>query len=742
VQIKLQGHFRPGFETDAAALVIILSFVVLLTGLVVAFLSRTTVERQMSNGSANEAKADILGRSSLNVIIGELKQEIESSSAKSTANGITLYTPNSANNVLPIRSGVPFGTSFANIVRRSVYQADATAAPGDTSLASNINSETQASLNGRSVSKSRWNAHYLIAKANTGNDAADPDVGFLPPDWVIATRAGVSVKTDADVATMRDSTNANFALGRFAYVIYDEGGLLDVNVAGYPTDASGGLGTTAPVATKGCLALADFTLVIPGSATLAEKQAAANKFIGWRNYATGNPGGSFPAFTFTATGGSTWYSNFVNANTSGFLKVSSTNSTGATDQAFLSRQQLIKLRRSANINVNALQYLGTFSRALNIPTWSSAATRRASSSFTRRDGSTAKIGEPLIRRFPISEVGWIGPTGVLAPGTAATVKRDFGLVWNTDHWDYVGASGAGLAVSIPPITNNQEPEFFQLLALAKPTATIQQILTTGACLIDQYDGPATDPANLTTRIDYAGPPTPPSSANSVAWGMESVTPPQPTGAPTPRSPVILNRPFKNVGELGYACRDVTLAAPAPTPRTLDFAATSSTDAAILDLFAASAAYVRAGVVNLNTRQELALGAIISQARASEPAAAISSAKRNSTATALVSATNANPATSLQELARLTTDSGITLSGLSAAGLEEYKEVISRTLADTCQTRTWNLMIDVIAQSGRYPPTAVTLSNFVVEGEKRYWLHVAIDRFTGEIIDQQLETASE
>jgi hypothetical protein len=39
------------------------------------------------------------------------------------------------------------------------------------------------------------------------------------------------------------------------------------------------------------------------------------------------------------------------------------------------------------------------------------------------------------------------------------------------------------------------------------------------------------------------------------------------------------------------------------------------------------------------------------------------------------------------------------------------------------------MIDVIAQSGRYPPNATTLANFMVEGEKRYWLHVAIDRFT-------------
>jgi len=71
-----------------------------------------------------------------------------------------------------------------------------------------------------------------------------------------------------------------------------------------------------------------------------------------------------------------------------------------------------------------------------------------------------------------------------------------------------------------------------------------------------------------------------------------------------------------------------------------------------------------------------------------------------------------------------------------------QEVVARALGDTSQTRTWNLMIDLIGQSGRYPPPAINLSDFMVEGEKRYWLHVAIDRFTGEVIDQQLELVNE
>jgi hypothetical protein len=60
-----------------------------------------------------------------------------------------------------------------------------------------------------------------------------------------------------------------------------------------------------------------------------------------------------------------------------------------------------------------------------------------------------------------------------------------------------------------------------------------------------------------------------------------------------------------------------------------------------------------------------------------------------------------------------------------------------------QTRTWNPMIDVIAQPGRYKPNAQSLQNdFLVEGELHYWVHVAIDRFTGQVIDKQIEVVKE
>jgi hypothetical protein len=65
------------------------------------------------------------------------------------------------------------------------------------------------------------------------------------------------------------------------------------------------------------------------------------------------------------------------------------------------------------------------------------------------------------------------------------------------------------------------------------------------------------------------------------------------------------------------------------------------------------------------------------------------------------------------------------------------------MSSVSQTRVWNLLIDVVAQSGRYKPNATSLQNdFIVEGEQHYWVHVAIDRFTGQVIDKQIEVVNE
>ena len=72
-----------------------------------------------------------------------------------------------------------------------------------------------------------------------------------------------------------------------------------------------------------------------------------------------------------------------------------------------------------------------------------------------------------------------------------------------------------------------------------------------------------------------------------------------------------------------------------------------------------------------------------------------------------------------------------------------REVVPRAITSVSQTRVWNVLIDVVAQSGRYKPNATSLQNdFIVEGEQHYWVHVAIDRFTGQVLDKQIEVVNE
>ena len=80
-------------------------------------------------------------------------------------------------------------------------------------------------------------------------------------------------------------------------------------------------------------------------------------------------------------------------------------------------------------------------------------------------------------------------------------------------------------------------------------------------------------------------------------------------------------------------------------------------------------------------------------------------------------------------------------------IKTRREAAIRALGDVGQTRTWNLLIDVIAQTGHYPSsvnssTPNALSQFLVEGECRYWVHLAIDRYTGQIVDEVVEPVYE
>src|SRR6058998_2141084 len=94
-------------SNKAAALIIVLAFVVILTGLSVAYLSRATTDRQLAHTSFHDTDADLLARSALDIVVGDFKQEIKNGSTPQSVSGTTIFIPTSAANVVPMRSGNP-----------------------------------------------------------------------------------------------------------------------------------------------------------------------------------------------------------------------------------------------------------------------------------------------------------------------------------------------------------------------------------------------------------------------------------------------------------------------------------------------------------------------------------------------------------------------------------------------------------------------------------------------------------
>jgi len=218
----------------------------------------------------------------------------------------------------------------------------------------------------------------------------------------------------------------------------------------------------------------------------------------------------------------------------------------------------------------------------------------------------------------------------------------------------------------------------------------------------------------------------------------------------------LNRRFESVGEFGYAYNPASDPTTRPS-RTLDFGSAGSHDKPLLDFFTYNIAESRAGIVNLNTRNIPVLASIISGAWVHDLGAEatpppdpnlnylVSRTDALTAAQAIVQETTNTPALTRADVARLAAVGAAALHGVPGAPDDERKQTIARALAETGQARTWNLMIDVIAQTGNYAPGTADLtdpSKFIVQGEKRYWLHIALDRDDGTVLGTQLEEVLE
>ncbi|HWL50838.1 MAG TPA: hypothetical protein VNQ90_00280 [Chthoniobacteraceae bacterium] len=535
---------------QGVAIVIVLSFVVLLTGLVVAFFTRATTQRQVANAALKQNQVDLLAQNALSIIVGDLKDEIRTGSENLTTNTTikapagdddipdeAIYYPKLPTDAVPKRSGNPSGNTNPNLIRRSWY--------GDDHFASNSSSIT-ASSNQRKVSLLRWNAHGLIPPAS-GTDLTPAANTFTAPDWVLVTKLGPKVFASWNNDDgLNDSTENNYVTGRYAYAIYDEGGLLDINLAGYPTKTSDD--ELAEYRTKPAVAYADLTMLAESASPPSNKPSLTttdiDALIAWRNYATTSNN--------SLTDGHLTFHEMVVNNRDGFLKIPSKEfgTDEQTDQAFTSRQSLIKFwKNKFPTKLHILQYLATFTRGLNQPSYQHQTTEPGRTTAVTKvnpnileERNTANGLLPLVRqRFPLSRLAWLtsegpsaglsGTTGkagtilslltntdpekgygvslsFLQEGTADNIRDYFGLVWNAGKWDYVHGTGGAILtleeVAALTGTNKRAPNFFELLKAGinthalgisitgTPSATEDalkdvQIFQIGANVIDQAD---------------------------------------------------------------------------------------------------------------------------------------------------------------------------------------------------------------------------------------------------------------
>jgi hypothetical protein len=284
------------------------------------------------------------------------------------------------------------------------------------------------------------------------------------------------------------------------------------------------------------------------------------------------------------------------------------------------------------------------------------------------------------------------------------------------------------------------------------------------------NGPPASPRDNATTT-YADTDNVTRSADAIYPGAATTT-----GSSTPYyttstsyHPIMLNRPLRNVAELGYAFRDLPW-------KTLDFFTDKSADAGLLDIFTINDGglvttggvapvvnmvmpTMTAGTLNLNSlyldpnnstlapvAQPALAGAIWDEISSSAVVGTGPTAQTYQTmASNVVTATSA---TAMQNKAELITRTGLPTTILPTASndnqaVKARREVVPRAMTSVSQTRVWNVVIDVVAQSGHYKPNAQSLQNdFIAEGEQHYWVHVAIDRFTGQVLDKQIEVVNE
>lgn len=502
---RRHGSGKPGL-----AIVIAVSLMALLMVLILAFLLTSSTHRNAAGTEVAMRQADSLADSAGETLIADLQAEMRAGSSKvgTTPDGKASFDVENPKAMVPSRAVKPAVVSDTRLnllVKQSAggmkFHSIGSGSSAGVIRASAVSTGT-AAADGRRVSETRWSAPKLFEGSG---DLSNTQV----PDWIYVTRSGSNPNSfsapNSRSLNADGSANRDYVVGRYAYQVYDVSGLLDANVAGY--------GVSAPalnVARKGSLVWADMSVLSSGSAGLS-------KLAEWRH-----PGSwSNPIDDMIRPWG----------ETTGWLRAPVFN--GRSDNLSLSRSDLIayQKRNPTVISESVLPYLSTDARELSQPSWAptfdaggafdykakkddpNSVNRRIAgvrvlAAFTRRDGSKAVVGEPLIRnRFPLPKLR------VFTEGNRSEIQRYFGLVPAIEAggkvlaWRHVNALNGSIRKLQEVATENREPDFFELLKagllegsvansmdkngffqdIGRDNKDSYQIYRIGASIIDQWD---------------------------------------------------------------------------------------------------------------------------------------------------------------------------------------------------------------------------------------------------------------
>ena len=97
-----------GYGKKGMALVITLAALVLLTIVILAFFSRAQLQRQIAYSYAGLMRSDSLARSALDIVAGEIREEIAAPdhSGSLVSSNLVIYQPRTAEDFLPRKIGV------------------------------------------------------------------------------------------------------------------------------------------------------------------------------------------------------------------------------------------------------------------------------------------------------------------------------------------------------------------------------------------------------------------------------------------------------------------------------------------------------------------------------------------------------------------------------------------------------------------------------------------------------------